>query len=142
MRPIKFRAKALQPGADNNPGEWVYGYYEEIKTGIGRPRGIMHIFNDWNLNSQIEVDPETLGQFTGPHDKNGVEIYEGDILGYKKVRMWVIWFEQRASFVGRYKNNFAAAAHKPAMFHKNMDWVATHGEVLGNVWENKELLNP
>lgn len=70
MREIKFRGKRL----DN--GEWVYG--DLIHDNIGGCY-IYPIECD-NLYKENAVLPESVGQFTGLHDKNGKEIYEGDIL--------------------------------------------------------------
>lgn len=76
-REILFRGKRK----DN--GEWTYGYY--------CPKPYSHfpceatifpsetIDRDWHGE---RVDPSTVGQFTGLCDKNGVRIFEGDIIEY------------------------------------------------------------
>ena len=63
MREIKFRGERV----DN--GEWVYGYYFQL----GSHHYIRSDIHVW------EVHPETVGQYTGLKDKNGVEIYEDDM---------------------------------------------------------------
>lgn len=68
MREIKFRGKRL----DN--GEWVYGDLH-IRTPFP------HIHSEIDY-SRVNIDPHTVGQFTGLHDKNGNEIYEGDIVDF------------------------------------------------------------
>lgn len=67
-REIKFRGKRL----DN--GKWMVGDLNHLVDGV-------YISNDHGSN-MARVYPDTVGQYTGLKDKNGKEIYNGDILAH------------------------------------------------------------
>lgn len=81
-RMVKFRGKRT----DN--GEWVYGYllaYQYEKNGGDMPNDEYGYFiqSGKDPDYHFEVDPKTVGEFTGLFDCNGTEIYEDDHFGNK-----------------------------------------------------------
>ena|ERR1035437_5918731 len=86
-REILFRGKRI----DN--GEWIYG-------GVSVFNGSTDMFDSESVdNGCYEITPETVGQFIGLIDKNGVKIFEGDILSTETLKeMKVSWNNRFSSF--------------------------------------------
>ena len=134
MREIIFRGKRL----DN--GEWVEGYlyeHEPPLAGIVSENDVPEPskwfvartgFADWNMPRPVEfveVDPSTVGQYTGLNDKNGKKIFEGDILSLWTGRPHVVRFKNGAFIL--------EDSAIPMSF-------AIKFEIIGNIHDNLELL--
>lgn len=82
------------------------------------------------------IDDEYLMQSTGLVDKNGKEIFEGDILDYKGRKALVRWHGSYASFIYR----FVDELQKRKTEWKPLYLAYMKCEIIGNIYENPELL--
>lgn len=135
MREILFRGKRI----DN--GEWVEGYlyeHEPPLAGIVSENDVPEPskwfvartgFADWNMPRPVEfveVDPSTVGQYTGLEDKHGKRIIEGDILKWDS-REWGC-------------DHLDIVNWNYELFNiRRTDW-KEWCEVIGNTHDNPELL--
>ena len=88
------------------------------------------IFGAYLLRRMIFKDIELM-QYTGIKDKNGVEIYEGDIIICKygpEIMMEVKWVDEGFRTLGKYNGD------------NYVGYVKNSAEVIGNIYENEELL--
>ena len=134
MRKILFRGKRKDGKG------WCFGNVQAPFPTKENPS-----YNLWHMNDenhiQREVNPETVGQFTGLTDKNGKEIFEGDILytkfedkneekGYYEVYNEVSFQFGAYGFIGEITGEFLPFSIYP--IEKEI--------VIGNIHDNPELL--
>lgn len=129
MITIKFRGKRL----DN--GEWIYG---DLLENQGR-NFIYHATSESTIEDNddgrivvvaVEVDYNTIGQYTGLNDNNGREIYEGDVLRMYDNKRYTFTCMQSA-FLGRCNETRLGLANITERVSK---------EIIGNSHDNPELL--
>lgn len=130
MRTIKFRGKA------SHNGEWLYGDLINIHGGY-------HILGEddmmedghhvrQNSDHPTWVEPDTIGQFTSLYDKNGKEIYEGDILKAGDVGLLEVRFV-RGVFAFLWNGNLDDEFPTGSPTH---EWAG----IIGNIYDNSDLM--
>ena len=140
MREILFRGKAVGNGEFLKcKGKWVEGgitFFNDKTPYICPER-----FSDYD--EEIEVDPDTVSEFTGLRDKKGNRIFDGDIVRLTTLQGYVgnvlvqigEYFDGEEHYIGVY-GSFVGSRQSWAMLAEKDE----RYEVIGNKWDNPELL--
>lgn len=135
MREILFRGKRL------NNGEWVEGFYNHLPCGrFGADEHMIQtVLENGKIGMLYDIDPSTVGQYTGLKDKNGKRIFEGDIVRFAERRIGgedvsivePVAFDEGGFCTYRYfLNNWMRSGNA------ELEGI----EVIGNIHDNPELL--
>lgn len=125
MREIMFRGKCL------NCQKFKYGDLEHSDD-----EALINAFSFFNkecwCDASVYVDPETVGQYTGLTDKNGVKIFEGDIVYVpdEEEAGVVAWDDESARFT----------IELTGLLIDFDNYSAIYIEVIGNIYDNPELI--
>ena len=129
-RDIEFRGKVIA-SYNGSDGKWVYGDFFRDGTAVKIKEFVKATFS---------VDPETVGQFTGLTDKNGVKIFEGDIIRYANMEARSctepVFYDSKYAY-------FKIKNLQNRLDDKSLYYGAVHCggcEVIGNIHDNPELL--
>ena len=126
MREILFRGKCF------HTEEWVEGYLGiEVPDELVIQQFSYDEYFKSNCIDQYSVKPETIGQYTGLTDKNGMKIFEGDVIHGKLGNFVVRWNEYIGAFVA-----FVSPKIMPCLNRGTMKSY----EVIGNIHDNPELI--
>lgn len=127
-RTIKFRGKSIY-------GEvWLYGSLVKIEKDR---YAVIPPLNDIDIGKSIgmyEVCLETIGQFTGLYDKNGKEIYEGDIIKGFDIIIEVWYSEDTACFMAEMKEP------QNDMVDILGGYDTARMEIIANIYDHPELI--
>ena len=137
MREIIFRGKS------KNNNEWIYGFYSPL---IWYPSFKQTPSIKTFKGVDMEINPETLGQYTGIKDKNGTKIFEGDILCMTFKDEWANNEERKVYYFIKFNDGMFATFYYDFLDEVEEDRLCEalievdKLEVVGNIYDNPQLL--
>ena len=134
MRQILFR------GYNRKNNKWLYGYYLVNRDQhFICPEGIQNPLASWE---DFVVEEESVGEWTGLKDKNGKEIWEGDIVGFPISLFYELDDDDDEFVTAKISFTYGSFAviYRGGLEKIFLQDLCDEIEVVGNTYQNKEIL--
>ena len=138
MRDIEFRGKNLY-------GRWIYGYYVKTESLYDKPCHLIYNgdfgYDGYGKGTAEEIKWETLGQFSNMYGKDGVKLFDGDVVLIPMIvtDSFNRDFEIKMKAVITFINGAFYAKHK-GQVRTLLSSINHKCSVIGNVYDNPELM--
>nr|DAY06940.1 MAG TPA: YopX protein [Caudoviricetes sp.] len=134
----KFRGKST---ADENNGEWVYGNLIVDGRQASIVNGIIESTEQYiSIGAWFPVDIETVGQSTGLVDKNGVEVFGGDVVQFEDCYIESDFLYINKGIVEWSQGRFTVTNRYSVEMEDLLDGELLDVTIIGNIYENSALM--
>lgn len=135
MRKIKFRGKTACCQLATAEDVWVYGGVHSIFENDDTCYISVNNYFEKNKAEKLLVKKNTIGQYTGLHDKNRKEIYEGDIIQYEDITKGLVRYSEKYAQYVLVNTDSVKDEFEPLG-----DYNMKVFEIIGNEFDNSNLL--
>lgn len=134
----KFRGRST---VEEDKGKWVYGHLLIDNNRVFIINGIIEANDEYvALGDWCSVDIHTVGQSTGLKDKNGVEIFEGDVVQFEDCYIESDFLYINKGIVEWSQGRFTVTNRDSVEMEDLLDGELLDVTIIGNIYENPELM--